>query len=77
MCYIIPGWESGKAEAVFENGILTLTIPKSEQVKPKSIKVKAKGAIEGKKWCYFQGQAARSQFTTRHSFPYLPRVTWV
>jgi len=41
--------ESDKAEAVFENGILTLTIPKSEQVKPKSIKVKAKGAIEGKK----------------------------
>ena len=27
----------------------TLTIPKSEQVKPKQIKVKAKGAIEGKK----------------------------
>lgn len=36
--------ESDKAEAVFENGILTLTIPKSEQVKPKQIKVKAKGA---------------------------------
>ena len=41
--------ESDKAEAVFENGILTLIIPKSEQVKPKSIKVKAKGVIEGKK----------------------------
>ena len=41
--------ESDKAEAVFENGILTLTVPKSEQVKPKQIKVKAKGVIEGKK----------------------------
>ena len=46
-----PEIKSDKAEAVFENGILTLTIPKSEQVKPKQIKVKAKvkGAIEGKK----------------------------
>ncbi len=31
-----------KAEAEFENGILTLTLPKAEEVKPKSIKVKAK-----------------------------------
>ncbi len=31
-----------KAEASFENGILTLSLPKSEQVKPKQIKVKAK-----------------------------------
>jgi HSP20 family protein len=30
------------AEAVFENGVLTLTLPKAEEVKPKSIKVKAK-----------------------------------
>jgi len=43
------GLDSDKAEASFENGILTLTIPKSEKVKPKQIKVKAKGAIEGKK----------------------------
>jgi len=41
--------ESDKVEAVFENGILTLTIPKAEQVKPKAIKVKAKGVIEEKK----------------------------
>ena len=40
---------SDKAEAVFENGILTLTIPKAEEVKPKQIKVKPKSAIEGKK----------------------------
>lgn len=29
-----------KAEAVFEDGVLTLTMPKSEAVQPKSIKVK-------------------------------------
>lgn len=31
-----------KAEAEFENGILSLTIPKAEQAKPKQISVKAK-----------------------------------
>ncbi len=31
-----------KAEAVFENGILTLTLPKAEETKPKMIKVKGK-----------------------------------
>lgn len=30
------------AEAVFENGVLTLTLPKAQEVKPKTIKVKAK-----------------------------------
>ncbi len=30
-----------KAEATFERGILTITIPKSEEIKPKTIKVKA------------------------------------
>ncbi len=30
-----------KAEAVFENGVLTLTLPKMEAVKPKAIKVTA------------------------------------
>lgn len=34
---------SDKAEAEFENGVLTLTLPKAEEVKPKAIKVKAKG----------------------------------
>jgi len=43
------GLNSDKAEASFDNGILTLTIPKSEEIKPKQIKVKAKGGIEGKK----------------------------
>lgn len=36
-----------KAEAVFENGVLTLTLPKAEDVKPRQIKVKAKGVAEG------------------------------
>ncbi len=31
-----------KAKAEFDNGILTITLPKSEQVKPKTITVKAK-----------------------------------
>jgi len=34
--------DADKAEAVFENGVLTLTLPKSEETKPKVIKVKGK-----------------------------------
>jgi HSP20 family protein len=33
------GLEADKAEATFENGILTLRIPKAEQVKPKQIRI--------------------------------------
>ena len=33
---------SDKAQAEFENGILTITLPKAEQVKPRIISVKAK-----------------------------------
>ncbi|MBN2556951.1 MAG: Hsp20/alpha crystallin family protein [Anaerolineales bacterium] len=33
--------DSDKAEANFKDGILTLTLPKSEQVKPKEISIKA------------------------------------
>jgi hypothetical protein len=44
-----------KAQATFDNGILTLTLPKAEAVKPKQIKVKAKGAVERRQqiglWC--------------------------
>ena len=36
------GLKADKAEATFENGVLTLQVPKSEEVKPKSIKIKAK-----------------------------------
>lgn len=43
------GLEIAKAEASLESGILTLTIPKAEEVKPKVIKVKAKQIAEGKK----------------------------
>jgi HSP20 family protein len=34
--------EADKAEAQFDNGLLTLRLPKAEAVKPKQIKVKAK-----------------------------------
>jgi HSP20 family protein len=36
------GLKADKAEASFENGVLTLKVPKSEEVKPKSIKIKSK-----------------------------------
>ena len=34
--------QSDKVQATFENGVLTLTLPKAEEIKPKSIKVKVK-----------------------------------
>ncbi len=36
------GLEADKADATFENGVLTIKVPKSEEVKPKSIKIKSK-----------------------------------
>ena len=36
------GLKPDRAEATMEDGVLTLTIPKAEELKPKSIKVKAK-----------------------------------
>jgi HSP20 family protein len=36
------GVEADKADADYSDGILTLTLPKAEEVKPKSIKVSAK-----------------------------------
>lgn len=36
------GLKPEEAEATLEDGILTITIPKSEEIKPKTIKVKAK-----------------------------------
>ncbi len=44
-----PDLRTDKAEASFDNGMLTLTIPRAEEVKPKTIKVKTKGMIEGEK----------------------------
>lgn len=39
----LPGHlQSDKAKATFENGVLTLTIPKAEEARPKTIKVTAK-----------------------------------
>ena len=40
---VLPsGLKPDKAEATMEDGVLNLTIPKAEEVKPKAIKVKAK-----------------------------------
>ena len=40
---VLPGGlESEKAEAAMEDGVLTLTIPKAEEAKPKVVKVQAK-----------------------------------
>ena len=43
------GLNTDKAKADFDNGILTLTIPKPEEAKPKQIKVKASNTVEDKK----------------------------
>ncbi len=34
--------QADEAEAAFEDGILTLTLPKAEEIRPKAIKVKSK-----------------------------------
>ena len=42
--------KSDKADASFEEGVLTLTLPKAEEVKPRQIKIKPKAALsEGQK----------------------------
>ncbi|MGB5926077.1 MAG: Hsp20/alpha crystallin family protein [Dehalococcoidia bacterium] len=47
---VLPGGlKTDKAEATMEDGVLTLTIPKAEEVKPKPIKVKAKEKPKEKK----------------------------
>ena len=47
---VLPsGLKPDKAEATIEDGVLTLTIPKAEEVKPKAIKVKAKEKPKEKK----------------------------
>jgi HSP20 family protein len=47
---VLPsGLKPDKAEATMEDGVLTLTIPKAEEIKPKAIKVKAKEKPKEKK----------------------------
>jgi HSP20 family protein len=41
--------KSDKADATFDNGVLTLTLPKADEIKPKQIKIKPKAMIEGAK----------------------------
>ncbi len=41
--------ESEKAEATFEDGVLDLRLPKAAEMRPKTIEVKTKGVLEGKK----------------------------
>jgi HSP20 family protein len=40
------GLETDRAEADYTDGILTLTFPKAEEIKPKTIQVKTSGAAE-------------------------------
>jgi HSP20 family protein len=40
------GLEADKAEATFENGVLHLTIPRAEQVKPRQIRISAAPTTE-------------------------------
>jgi HSP20 family protein len=47
---VLPsGLKTDKAEATIDDGVLTLTIPKAEEVKPKAIKVKPKEKPKEKK----------------------------
>jgi HSP20 family protein len=42
-CLLIPvSIKADEAEAEFEDGVLTLTLPKADELKPKAIKVKTK-----------------------------------
>ena len=41
--------KSDKAAATFEEGVLTLTLPKADEIKPKRVKIKPKGATKATK----------------------------
>jgi len=43
------GLKTDKSEATIEDGVLTITVPKAEEVKPKAIKLKAKEKPREKK----------------------------
>jgi hypothetical protein len=44
-----PGLKTDKAEATYENGVLTVTVPKSQTVKPRAVKVKAQGKAKAER----------------------------
>ena len=46
---IPAGLNADKAEATMEIGVLTLSLPKSEELKPKTIKIETKKLAKGKK----------------------------
>jgi HSP20 family protein len=41
--------QGDKADASFQDGVLTVNVPKAEEARPKQIKVKPKAQIEGEK----------------------------
>ena len=43
------GLKTDEIEAAYDEGVLTLTIPKAEDARPKAIKVNVNRAVEGKK----------------------------
>ena len=43
------GLQTDKAEASYQNGVLTISIPKSEEVRPKSLKINVKATEDNKK----------------------------
>lgn len=57
--------QSDKAEAVFDKGMLTLTLPRSEKEKPKQIKVKPKAMIESAKAKEVKPKAKAKKGTTK------------
>ncbi len=50
--------EADEAEAVFENGVLTLTLPKAEEVRPKTIAITTDGKKKGR---LLRGKKAESK----------------
>ena len=47
--YLPEGLDTDKTEAVFEDGVLTITFPKTEKAKAKEVKVEVKEAPKSKK----------------------------
>ena len=53
-----PGLKIDKADATMDNGVLTLEIPKAEEVKPRTVKIKAKA--EAKKLEFKENKETKS-----------------